>query len=556
MKTSNSFRTGAWRSWLAAVVACVSLAAAAPARAAALPPAPWCPEILTTQHADVFATALVGSSLQMFVDDADDGLLFLPDEVLLYVDRAARTTQPAGTQWSFMGAGAGNPVWVLPQGQNPAVLYAGANANAVSSSSVPSYFESDPRVNASGRWVKTSLLDVRGPGQFSMYQTGSFGTPTVWMSTAQGGITTSDATFLPAGGHAHYNWAFSQPGIYEVDVRASAFLGANQTNPVSSAVTTYFFGVETQLSCPVAVASLDDRRIQAFDVAARPTVLADAGDGFLTPLAAEYNANGDLFVADVLRGQVRRVTPQGTVTLFADTADGLTSPSGLAFDGPGNLFVSNYLTNTITKLNAAGTTSSVFADATDGLVSPFGLDADSLNNLFVADLGNRRVVRFNAAGVPTVFADAADGLLTPFGIAIDTANNVFVSDILTSRIYRFTPAGVGSVFADSGDGLGTPAGLAFDANGDLYAADYLTDRVWKISPTGVASLYADPDDGINSPFDVAGAPFFPPGLGGAGGFSWAAATRSVAVPEPSGFLLAVVAGLGGIAGLRRRCSTK
>ncbi len=541
MTTHHRVRTIGPRGWL--VLAALLLLAGPGTSLAELPPALWCPDILTTQHTDVFSPALVGGSLVLLVDDTDDGLLFAPDDVLLYVDRAAKTAQPAGTAWNFLGAGSGNPVWILPQGQNPNLLYAGANANSVNPASVPLYFESDPRVGANGRWIKTSLVDLRGPGEFSMYQTGALGAPTVWMSTFQGGITSSDAIFVQAGGHIHYNWAFTAPGIYEVDVRSSAFLGPNQTQPVASAVTTYYFGVETQLSCPLAVPSLDNRQLLAYDVARRPVVLADTTDGLFTPLAAEYTAQGDLLLADVLKSQIRRVLPDGTSSVFADAADGLTTPSGLAIDGAGNVYVSNYLTNTIRKLNPSGSTSTLFADAADGLSSPFGMDFDSAGNLYVADLGNRRVLKINSAGVASVFADAGDGLFTPLGLAIDNQNNVLVSDALTSKIYRFTPAGVGSLLADAADGLMTPTGLALDPNGDLYAADYLGNRVMRITPSGIASIYADSSTGLSSPFDVAAAPFFAPGTRDSSGLSWASLTRSVAVPEPSGWGLWVAATL-------------
>lgn len=521
---------------------------------AALPPAPWCPTILTTEHADVFALDFAGG-LTLSVDDADNAINYQTDDVLLYVDRTAKAAQPAGSQWSFLGAGAGNDVWILPQTQASTLLYAGVNASGVSASLFPPYFESDPRVNSTGRWLKLTLSDVRGPGHFSLYQGSTFGTPTVWMSSSSGGITASDAFFVVPGSHSHANWAFSQRGIYEIDIQASGYLGAGQTNPTSSAVTTYYFGVETQLSCPVSVASLNTASVTNFDVAARPTTLADAGDGLLAPLANRYDANGNLLVADVLRSRVTKITPAGTASVFADAADGVITPSGMTFDASGNLYVSNYLTNTVAKVNSAGV-GSVFVAGTAGLNSPFGMAANSTNQLFVADLANRRLAQIDSLGNVTTFADAGDGLLAPFGVAVDKSNNVYVSDVLASKIYKFTPAGVGSIFADALDGIATPTGLAFDSNGDLYAADYLTNRVMRIAPNGQTFLYADSSDGISSPFDVAALPHVASGsfAAGMGLVNLAAVTRMQNVPEPSGLALAIASltGLVGWWAARRR----
>ncbi len=535
------------------------LGSVVPVVRAALPPAPWCPTILTTEHTDVFALDYAGG-LALSVDERDNDINYQTDDVLLYVDRTAKGTQPAGSQWSFLGAGAGNDVWILPQTQATTLLYAGANASGVNATLFPPYFESDPRVNSTGRWLKLTLTDVRGPGHFSLYQGSTFGTPTVWMSSFSGGITSTDAFFVVPGSHSHMNWAFSQRGIYEVDVQASGYLGAGQTNPTASAVTTYYFGVETQLSCPVSVASLNTASVLNFDVAARPTLLADAGDGLLAPLANRYDANGNLLVADVLRSRVTKITPSGTASTFADAADGVITPSGMTFDTAGNLFVSNYLTNTVAKVNSAGV-GSVFVAGTAGLNSPFGMAANSSDQLFVADLANRRLAKIDSLGNVTTFADSGDGLLAPFGVAVDESNNVYVSDVLTSKIYKFTPAGVGSVFADALDGIATPTGLAFDSNGDLYAADYLTNRVMRIAPDGQTFLYADASDGISSPFDVAALPHVPSGsfATGMGQVNFAAVTRLQNVPEPSGLALAIVGALGCLitSFLRtRRCSAR
>src|SRR5262249_24087357 len=95
-----------------------------------------------------------------------------------------------------------------------------------------------------GEWIKLSLRDVRGPGHFSVWQPGTFGSYTLWMSTYDGGITSDDALFQLAQGHTHYNWAFTAPGMYEIDFQASAYLGPGMSNPTTSAVVTYYFCVE------------------------------------------------------------------------------------------------------------------------------------------------------------------------------------------------------------------------------------------------------------------------------------------------------------------------
>ncbi len=115
-----------------------------------------------------------------------------------------------------------------------------------------SYFESDSRVNATAPWIKLQLLDVRGPegGDFSLYQSG-ITVPTVFMSSVDS-IGPDDAAWVPNLDHIHYNWAFSKPGLYQVDIAASGYIDANKSgtyepgvDPLSeSQIITLHFGVE------------------------------------------------------------------------------------------------------------------------------------------------------------------------------------------------------------------------------------------------------------------------------------------------------------------------
>ncbi|WP_156813057.1 anchored repeat ABC transporter, substrate-binding protein [Corynebacterium caspium] len=59
------------------------------------------------------------------------------------------------------------------------------------------------------------LKQVTGPGSVSAYVVSTFGTPQV-LFTNQG------TTSLPAHAHTHISWAFSEPGIYELEMAAKA----------------------------------------------------------------------------------------------------------------------------------------------------------------------------------------------------------------------------------------------------------------------------------------------------------------------------------------------
>jgi surface-anchored protein len=123
-------------------------------------------------------------------------------------------------------------------------LYLGNNAEHTAPDAFDSYVESDPRVSGFGPapWIRLQVMDVRGPGAFFVWQTDSFGQPTVFVNTLQG-VRPDDRFFTFPGGHIHYSWGFSAAGVYQVDLQSSAYL-SYPDQPTQSAVTTFTFCVE------------------------------------------------------------------------------------------------------------------------------------------------------------------------------------------------------------------------------------------------------------------------------------------------------------------------
>jgi surface-anchored protein len=166
------------------------------------------------------------------------------DKVLFYLNDTKRRTVPNDPDFAFLGADPGSTIWVLPQVFDPAGLSVGVSAEGISDGTFASYDEPDPRVQSEAPWVKLTLQAVRGPGQLSVWQNDAFGRPVLWMATSHG-LTDQDAVFIFSGRDSDFNWGFTAPGFYEIDVVASAHL-PGQDNPVISSVTTYTFGVESR----------------------------------------------------------------------------------------------------------------------------------------------------------------------------------------------------------------------------------------------------------------------------------------------------------------------
>lgn len=156
-----------------------------------------------------------------------------------------------------IGAGGGS-FYHLQASQVPGQLYLGLSTEEMGSPPSgswanwqPAHVRPNGQLLAAGRWVELQVKDVRGPagGQFAAWLDTVAG-PDVYVSTALHGPQDSrNALYTLVGGHTHYNWAFTQPGVYEVDLDARAFFGNGTellSNPLNDPLGRYTFRFEVQ----------------------------------------------------------------------------------------------------------------------------------------------------------------------------------------------------------------------------------------------------------------------------------------------------------------------
>ena len=77
--------------------------------------------------------------------------------------------------------------------------------------------------------VTLRAVDVRGPGELIAYLTGSFGQADRYLDSSDGFDAASgyeeDSVQLPPAAHSHMSWAFTRPGVYELDLEALIQVG-------------------------------------------------------------------------------------------------------------------------------------------------------------------------------------------------------------------------------------------------------------------------------------------------------------------------------------------
>ncbi|TCC50637.1 hypothetical protein E0H75_10565 [Kribbella capetownensis] len=181
--------------------------------------------VLDQGHVDVVGIAFENGVFDLHIHDEEHGVEYSPSEVQLVAKPAAEIAVPDDPSYSFLGT-AGSSAWVLPQVQDPELLWPGIGAEEIESG----VFTNDA--------LKVDVVGVSGPADFSIFTTDPFGAPTVLADSGDG---LPDTINTSAGGHMHANWAFEAPGNYRLKVRVSGKVAA--TGKTVSAIATYCFKV-------------------------------------------------------------------------------------------------------------------------------------------------------------------------------------------------------------------------------------------------------------------------------------------------------------------------
>lgn len=184
---------------------------------------------LKAGHTDI-GLAYEDGAWDLHIHDGENDVEYEPGEVILGVGPAAQTVVPNNPAFTnFLGA-AGSIVWILPQVENPDLLFLGIGAEEVSNGQ----FVNDT--------MRLELVGVTGPGEFAVYSVDGFGAPSVKMNTRDG-VSANDFVNVPALGHTDYNWAFSAPGTYKVSFQATGNLDDGTNTFVDSGPVEYTFNV-------------------------------------------------------------------------------------------------------------------------------------------------------------------------------------------------------------------------------------------------------------------------------------------------------------------------
>lgn len=271
------------------------------------------------------------------------------------------------------------------------------------------------------------------------------------------------------------------------------------------------------------------------------------------PAGFDFDASGNLFIADEVNNVIRRVNTSGIITTVVGngygaglsyggytgdngpaTAAELNAPTDLAFDNFGNLYIADLWNNVIRKVNNSGIISTVAGNgygaglgyggyagdngpATDAELSgPSGVTFDLSGNLLISDQTNNVVRKVNTSGVITTVAGNAsagysgdNGSATdakfcgPTCVAVDKYGNLLIADQCNSCIRKVNSSGVITTVAGNGtsgySGDNSPAtnaelhyttGVCVDTFANFFIDDYFNHVIRKVNTSGIITTIA------------------------------------------------------------------
>ena len=221
---------------------------------------------ISVGHVDLGPRLIDGQWRAGLRHDAESGAVWRdPNQTVLRVNDAAIMTAPDSADYPFLADVAGKPVYVVPQTQNPGVVWLGWNTQ-------------DPAVTATiDRGLTMRVGPVSGPGRAWLFlQSGTFGKP---LLLADSGAAPGDV-WIDSGTHVHANWAFSAPGTYTATV---TFLGTTTAGEAVSASTTLRFAVGDAASASEALAMAAPAAAPADGASAPSSGAAPAASGAADP---------------------------------------------------------------------------------------------------------------------------------------------------------------------------------------------------------------------------------------------------------------------------------
>jgi len=348
--------------------------------------------------------------------------------------------------------------------------------------------------------VSSSLFPTAG-SIISSSTTLSTGSTELLYDSTSGGVWSSNASIVTV----------SSAGVVTGISAGNAAITYTVTNGCGSASVTFSLLV-INCSKEQIISTIAGNNVFGYSGNGGPATAAELD----VPTGVAFDANGNMYIADLYNNVVRKVTTSGTIFTIAGNGYGagaygkggysgdggpafnaeLNTPFAVAVDDTGNVYIADAYNNVIRKVSTSGIISTFagtgFGAGTgtggysgDGgpataaeLAIPYGVAFDATENLYIVDANNSVIRKVNTSGTISTIAGngswgySGDGgpatdaqLYLPSGVCVDGAGNIYIDDYFNNVIRKVNTAGTISTVAGNGFDAGTGAFTGYNGDG-------------------------------------------------------------------------------------------
>ena len=183
---------------------------------------------------------------------------------------------------------------------------------------------------------------------------------------------------------------------------------------------------------------------------------------FVSPFGLGFDQSGNLYVADLEGNTIRKITPGGLVSTIAGSGKAQTvngkgilasfqNPVCIAVDHNGNIYVGDSFAGTgqgeIRKITPDTTVTTIVMPETIG-VGVGGITFDNNGVLYISDPTDYRIQAFSTPGVLSIISNSSGSsvpgpnntsvTLSPTGVVFDKSGNLFYADDINNLIMKVT----------------------------------------------------------------------------------------------------------------------
>jgi sugar lactone lactonase YvrE len=214
-----------------------------------------------------------------------------------------------------------------------------------------------------------------------------------------------------------------------------------------------------------------------------------------TPVGINFDLTGNLYIADVGNGRIRRITKDGAITTFAgggiSNQDGIPATQAtldnsryVAVDKSGSIFISS-VSGTVRKVDNLGIINTLHPISEIGGAKS-GMVFDTQNNLYVRATAICQILKMDTLGNVTKFAgtdcgsnsgDGGQATNARFGggesLFIDSDNNIYINTEWPERkVRKINSQGIISTVINESSLTGSPGAVAVDKKGRVYVSTF------------------------------------------------------------------------------------